>query len=99
MHDDDQGCIGRLRRNPQRCLTWIGWLWFAVLLCELVLRLRFPWDLVHGCESAFMIDMLKLHNHRSLFSSAADVSSSLYGPALEYLTYAILWPFGLALDV
>ena len=71
----------------------------ARLALELARRAAFPWDLLLWSESPFMTDMLKLARGQSPFSPAADGNSFTYSPGLEYLSYAIFAPFGVALDV
>ena len=66
---------------------------------ELAKRALFPWDLLIWSESPFMTDMLKLASGASAFGPPADVNSFVYSPGLEYLCYALLAPFGSALDV
>ncbi len=70
-----------------------------VLLVELALRLVFPWDLFVWAESPFMTNMLKLHNGVPLYTTPADANSFVYSPGLEYLTWALLRPLGLHLDI
>lgn len=73
--------------------------YFCILAAQTVLRIRFPWDLSYWPESPFMVDMVKLSNHQPVYSDPHDVNSFVYSPGLEYLTFAILKPFGLALDI
>jgi hypothetical protein len=80
-------------------LTGCAATFMMLLLVELISRMRFPWDLLIECESAFLTDMLKLSQGAPLFGPATDVNSSLYSPALEYVTYILLKPLGLQLDV
>src|SRR6185436_9215028 len=72
----------------------VGWL--VVLLA---LRVPFRCDLYGWAESPFMTDMLKLASGRPLYGPPADLNSFVYAPGLHYLTYALLAPFDLALDV
>src|ERR1043166_8416411 len=74
--------------------TWRVWL--AVVE---VLRLQFPWDLFVWAESPFMTNMLKLDLGRPLFGPPADGNSFVYSPGLEYVTFAVLKPLGLQLDI
>src|SRR3989442_1746589 len=69
------------------------------LIVELALRIGFPCDFYLWSESPFMTDMLKLTNHLPLYTDPHDVNSFVYAPGLQFLTYAMLAPFGLALDV
>jgi len=71
----------------------------VLLLIELALRIRFPWDLMLRCESSFMTTMLKLHNGQPLFGPIADANNSVASPALSYVTFAVLRPLGLDLDI
>ena len=70
--------------------------WLAIMLG---LRARFPWDLYIWAESPFMTNMLKLDLGQPLFGAPADGNSFVYSPGLEYLTFAILKPLGLQLDI
>src|SRR5438128_10881654 len=71
----------------------------VTLLFELSRRIVFPWDFLIRFESGFMTDMLKLHNGKPLFAPPTDLSNTVYAPAQEVLTYALLRPFGLDLDI
>ena len=75
-------------------VTWLAWL--AVVE---VLRLQFPWDLFVWPESPFMTNMLKLDLGQPLFGPPADGNSFVYSPGLEYITFAVLKPLGLHLDI
>jgi hypothetical protein len=70
--------------------------WLAVMVG---LRAKFPWDLFMWPESPFMTNMLKLDHGQPIFTSPADGNSFVYSPGLEYLTFAILKPLGLHLDI
>jgi hypothetical protein len=70
--------------------------WLAVVVG---LRAKFPWDLFVWPESPFMTNMLKLELGQPLFGAPAEGNSFVYSPGLEYLTFAILKPFGLHLDI
>src|SRR4029453_17846152 len=70
-----------------------------ILIVELALRVGFPCDLSLRSESPFMTDMLKLASHLPLYTDPHDVNSSVDTPGLQFLTYAVLAPIGLALDV
>ncbi|HLY38901.1 MAG TPA: hypothetical protein VKU61_12745, partial [Candidatus Binatia bacterium] len=72
---------------------------FVLLLIELGLRLPFPCDLYIWAESPFMTNMMKLWNRAPFYSDPTDVNSFIYAPGLEYVTWAVLAPFGLALDI
>ena len=71
----------------------------AVLARALLLRVAFPWDGWIWSESPFMTAMLKLTNGQAVYTSPADANSMIYSPGLEYLTYGLLRPLGLQLDV
>jgi Dolichyl-phosphate-mannose-protein mannosyltransferase len=71
----------------------------VVLTFELFLRVRFPWDHFIWAESPFMTDMLKLTAGQPVYTSPADANSTIYSPGLDYVTYALLRPLGLQLDV
>lgn len=62
-------------------------------------RVQFPWDLYMWPESPFMTNMLKLDRGQPLFGPPADGNSFVYSPGLEYLTYALLKPLDLHLDI
>src|SRR5262249_4066927 len=66
---------------------------------EVARRGRLPWDIMLWAESPFMVNILKLHAGQPIFSPPGDVNSFVYSPGLEYLAYALLAPFDLALDV
>ena len=73
---------------------------FTLLLgFELVQRIAFPWDLYFWPESPFLTNMLKLDRHLPLYSAPADGNSFIYSPGLDYVTYALLKPFGRQLDI
>jgi len=71
----------------------------GLLLVEVALRARYPWDLLMWSESPFMTNLLKLHGGEPVYSPPGDVSSFVYSPGLEYVTYALLAPVGRVLDV
>jgi hypothetical protein len=89
--------------------SWQRWLlrgigfvvvvYVVVLAVQLVLRAAFPWDLFMWAESPFMTDMLKLDSGQPLFGPPADGNSFVYSPGLTYLTFALLKPLGLHLDI
>jgi hypothetical protein len=72
---------------------------FALLLWQVRARLSFPWDLMVWAEGPFMTNMLKLDAGSALYTSPADANSFVYAPALEQLTFHLLRPFGVHLDV
>lgn len=84
---------------------WSAWLLalalalFVALTFEVGARLRFPWDAYIWSESPFLTNMLKLNAGRSIYGPPSDANSFVYGPALEYLCYALLHPFGCDLDI
>lgn len=66
---------------------------------ELVGRIPFPWDGYIWSETPFMTDMLKLTAGQPVYTNIADANSMIYSPGLAYLTYGVLRPFGLQVDV
>ena len=74
-------------------------LYLALLAVQIALRAVFPWDLFTWAESPFMTNMLKMDLGQSLFGPPADGNSFFYSPGLEYLTFALLKPLGLHLDI
>lgn len=87
-----------------RGLVWfsicsIVFVYLCILVVKTTLRIGFPWDLYSWPESPFMIDMLKLANHQPVYANPTDVNSFVYSPGLEYITFSILNPLGLALDI
>jgi hypothetical protein len=75
-------------------VTYLAWLAVVEML-----RLPFPWDLFVWPESPFMTNMLKMDLGQPLFGPAADGNSFVYSPGLEYVTFALLKPLGLHLDI
>ena len=63
------------------------------------LRVTYPYDHLIWSESPFLTNMLKLHNDVELYGPPADANSFVYSPGLEYLSYAVLRPLGLHLDL
>jgi len=82
-----------------RAVATLVVLYLGLLAVQVGLRAAFPWDLFTWAESPFMTNMLKMELGQSLFGPPADGNSFFYSPALEYLTYAVLKPFGLHLDI
>ncbi|MDB6065760.1 MAG: hypothetical protein JWR26_1968 [Pedosphaera sp.] len=74
-------------------------LFVAVLMVETAFRIKFPWDLYLWSESPFLTNMMKLEQHLPVYSAPADGNSFVYSPGLEYITFALLKPFGLELDI
>ncbi|MBU0743778.1 MAG: hypothetical protein KKE11_00180, partial [Gammaproteobacteria bacterium] len=70
-----------------------------ILVVKTGIRISFPWDLLVWTEHCFMMHMLKIFHGLPVFTSVADANSHVYSPGLEYLTYFILHPLGLELDV
>ncbi len=89
----------RLRTFFWAAICSIVFLYVAVSVVETALRMRFPWDLYVWAESPFLTDMIKLDHHLPVFTAPADGNSFVYSPGLEYITYALLKPFGLELDI
>jgi len=83
----------------RRVICWMVISFALVLAVETALRIVFPWDMYLWPESPFMTNMLKLHHHLPVYSAPADGNSFVYSPGLEYLTFALLKPFGLELDI
>ena len=78
------------------CVVGAYLVWLAIVEA---LRLQFPWDLFVWPESPFMTNMLKLELGQPLFGPPADGNSFVYSPGLEYITFAVLKPLGLHLDI
>ena len=70
-----------------------------VLAFEISQRVRFPWDNFIWSESPFLTNLMKLRAGKPIFGDPADANSFVYSPGLEYLSYALLRPFGKELDV
>ena len=66
---------------------------------QLASRLVFGWDLYIWSESPFMTNMLKLDGGQPIYTMPDDANSFVYSPGLEYLTYGLLKPFGVQLDI
>ncbi len=77
----------------------IACIWSLILFKTTILRISFPWDIYMWIESVFMTNMLKLHHGLPLYTAPADSNSTIYAPGLTYLSYAILKPLGLELDI
>ena len=71
----------------------------AILAYQLAGRVIFPWDKLLWCESPFLTDMLKLAEGRPIFGDPDDANSFVYSPGIAYLTFALLKPFGLHLEL
>ena len=72
---------------------------FLVLAYQLSARIQFPWDKMVWVESPFLTDMVKLSAGEPVFGTIEDGNSFVYSPGLTYLSYALLKPFGLQLDI
>jgi len=83
----------------QLALVLIALTAFAGLAYQVSRRVGFRWDLYVWSESPFMTNMLKLSAGLPLYGPPSDANSFIYSPGLEYLTYALLRPLGLELDV
>jgi Dolichyl-phosphate-mannose-protein mannosyltransferase len=70
-----------------------------LVLVEMALRIGYPCDLMMWSESPFMTNMMKLVHGMPIYTTPSDLNSYIYSPGLEYLTYTVLGPLGLALDV
>jgi hypothetical protein len=89
----------RWQRWLMRGLAVVVVIYLAWLALMLGLRATFPWDLYIWAESPFMTNMLKMDLGQPLFGPPADGNSFVYSPGLEYLTFALLKPLGLHLDI
>jgi hypothetical protein len=87
------------KRNVDVTLLALAVLLVAVLSYQVVRRVLFPWDLLMWSESPFMTNMLKLTLGQAVYSDPADVNAFVYSPGLEYVSFALLRPLGLQLDV
>ena len=73
---------------------------FVIILAKQVIdRILFPWDYLVASESAFLTNMWKLSVGEGIYSAPVQANSFVYSPGLEYLSYALLDPFGVALDI
>jgi len=72
---------------------------FLILAYQLFARIQFPWDKMVWVESPFLTDMIKLSSGEPVFGAIPDGNSFVYSPGLTYLSYALLKPFGLQLDI
>ena len=85
---------------PLHAITYASMvLIFIVLIFQLSGRVQFPWDKLVWAESPFVTDMVKLTAAEPVFSDPENGNSFIYSPGLLYLSYAILKPFGLQLDI
>ncbi len=66
---------------------------------QMAARVPFRWDLFCWSESPFMTNLLKLDDGQPIYTSPEQANSFVYSPGLEYLTYALLKPFGRQLDI
>ncbi len=82
-----------------RTVNWMAFLFVAILVVQISLRIVFPWDMYSWPESPFLTDMLKLDHGQSIYGPPGDGNSAVYSPGLAYLTHALLKPFGLELDI
>ena len=62
-------------------------------------RVVYPWDFYLWSESPFLTNLIKISQGSSPYTSPGDANSFVYSTGLEWLTYALLQPFGLALDI
>lgn len=85
---------------PLHAITYVAMiLIFIALVYQLSGRVQFPWDKLVWAESPFLTDMIKLTAKEPVFSNPDDGNSFVYSPGLLYLSYAILKPFELQLDI
>jgi hypothetical protein len=89
----------RFRTTLERVLAAVAAVMIVALVVEEVPRLLFPWDLRIFSESPFLTNMLKLTAGQGLHGKPADANSFIYAGGLEYLTYGLLRPLGLQLDI
>ena len=73
--------------------------WLLILAIQVAWRCTFPWDLHFWAESPMMTDLLKLDSGKPVFGPPEDGNSFFYSPGLTYLTYAVMKPLGLHLDI
>jgi hypothetical protein len=71
----------------------------ALAAWQLAMRVPFRWDMYIWSESPFLTNMLKLTAGQPVYTSPDEANSFIYSPGLEYLTYALLRPFGVQLDI
>ena len=74
-------------------------LFVSLLVAQTVHRVVFPWDRLVWQETCFQVNLMKLNSHLPVQTAPQDCNSIIYSPGDEYLTYLILRPFGLALDL
>jgi hypothetical protein len=70
----------------------------ALVINELP-RMLFPWDYKMFSEAALLTDMLKMTAGQGPHTNPADCNSYIYAPGLQYVTFALLRPLGLQLDI
>lgn len=73
--------------------------WLVILAVQVAWRCAFPWDLHFWAESPMMTDLLKLDSGQPVYGPPEDGNSFVYSPGLTYLTYALMKPLGLHLDI
>lgn len=94
---------------PKRAAAWrrILYVGLAVLLVvelarlggQLQKRVTFPWDLLTCFESPHLAALMKLYSGEPLYGPATDANSEPYTPLTAQLTYVVLKPLGLELDI
>ena len=87
------------RTTLERVLAAVAAAMIVALVVEEVPRLLYPWDIRIFSESPFLTNMLKLTAGQGLHGKPADANSFIYSGGIEYLTYGVLRPFGLQLDI
>ena len=97
--DVSEGREERFAERSAAAIALVAGALLVALLVELGLRLPFRCDLYIWAESPFMTNLLKLWNGAPIYGDPTDVNSFIYAPGLEYLTWAVLAPFGVALDI
>jgi hypothetical protein len=83
----------------RRALVVIALSLLALLVAQVVRRVRFPWDAYIWSESPFLTNMWKLSVGQPFYQSRESANSFVYAPGLELVCSALLRPLGLALDV
>jgi hypothetical protein len=66
---------------------------------QLQKRIAFPWDLLTCFESPHLAALAKLRAGEPLYGPPADANSEPYPPLAVAVSYTVLQPFGLELDI
>lgn len=83
----------------ERVLAALAALLLVALLVEEAVRVAFPWDLRMFSESTLLTNMVKLTAGQTVYTDPADANSFIYAPGLEAITFGVLRPLGLQLDI